>query len=387
MKRIITIIVMVAMLLALFPATAAALEIKATAAVLIDATTGRVIYEQNAKQALPPASTTKVLTALLVLEQVEDLDQTITLPDDFINVGESSINLQPGDIVSYRDLLYALMLRSANDAAQALAIGVSGSEKAFADLMNQRTKELGLKDSYWVNPHGLDHPSNMVTAYDLAMITREALHHELFNEIIVAEKHTVHIANRDDIVVTNHNQLLELYQYADGVKTGYTTVAGSCLSASATKDGLRFVGVVLGGNSVNSSEPTYYQEMLRMMEFGFKESDSIIAGHKGDVVGTVKVKGGRFRRMDVVLGETVYISIDSGLQYQPQVKYDIPDVLPAPFANGDVVGKATYTDNEGNVFVVPLLAQKGTDVLNFQVAFSEVWQRFVSVLLPVPDKR
>ena len=129
-----------------FSASAMALTIDASACVLIDASTGRVLYENNAHQALPPASTTKVLTALLVLESIEDLSTTVTLPDDFVNVGESGIQLEPGETHTVGDLLYALMLRSANDAAQALAIAVSGTEDAFVKYMNDRTKELGLKD-------------------------------------------------------------------------------------------------------------------------------------------------------------------------------------------------------------------------------------------------
>ena len=222
MKKLFVSIFVAIGLVVTFASSAAALTIDAAACVLIDASTGRVLYENNAHQALPPASTTKVLTALLVLESVEDLSTTVTLPDDFANVGESGIQLEPGETQTIEDLLYALMLRSANDAAQALAIAVSGTEEAFVKYMNDKTEELGLTDSTWQNPHGLDAEGHLTSAYDLAMITREAMKYPLFNQIIVTEQWTLPWpSNVYDRVVYNYNQFLTLYEGADGVKTVY----------------------------------------------------------------------------------------------------------------------------------------------------------------------
>lgn len=362
--------------------SALAFEVEAAAAILIDANTGRVLYEQNAHESLAPASTTKILTALITLEEVEDLSQTVVLPDDFVNVGESGIYLEPGEEHSFEDLLYALMLRSANDAGQALGIGVAGSEEAFVELMNQRTQEMGLQDSHWANPHGLDADDHYTSAHDLAMITREALRIPKFNELITANEWTMPwLSNTDDRSLYNHNQFLDIYEGGDGVKTGYTSKAGNCLVASATRDGLRLIGVVLNCNE----QGEHYQEMCSLMDYGFTSYDTVTMGQAGDLVGSVRVQNGNVRRVNAVLAEDARILLEKGQSADSVTyKYEFSQSVEAPIQAGTQVGVARYTDAKGTVTEIPICVKEGAESYTFGLVWRRVWQAFFSALLGSP---
>ena len=369
-------ILLIAVLIFVFPlGTAGALTIDASSAILIDASTGRILYEQAAHEKLAPASTTKILTCLLVLENVEDLSATVTLPADFQNVGESSIYLEAGETITYESLLYALMLRSANDAAQALAIGVAGSEEAFADMMNARSEELGLKDSHWANPHGLDDDEHYTSAYDLAMIAKTACQIPFFNTLVATTSYTLPWADYEyDRNIYNHNQFLDVYEGADGIKTGYTDKAGSCLVGSATKDDLRLIGVVLNAED-------HYAAMSQLMDYGFSTFTSKLLGQKGDVVGSVRISGGRIDSVDVILGSDVNLPVALAGNFEPQVEYDYETSMAAPVSADAPIGEATFIDEEGNQVRVDLYLAESVDRYTFATVFKEVWQRFFSALL------
>lgn len=376
MKRILPAFLLAALLFVAAAAPAQALTINAKAAILIDASTGRVIFQQEGHTPLPPASTTKILTALLVLEQVEDLQTSITVPADFVNVGESNIYLSAGETFTYQDMLCALLLRSANDAAQVLASGVSGSEEAFVQLMNTRTAELGLTDSSWANPHGLDAENHLVSAYDLAMITRQALTHEMFNTIITTESYSLERPNAEPSVnvLYNRNQFLSRYQGADGVKTGYTSLAGSCLVASATQNGLRLIGVILNGED-------HYAEMEKLMDYGFGKYEAVTVGKKGDVVGQVRVINGRQETVDVLLGADIIIPVEQGSDFSPTPVYDYPLAMEAPFGFEEAIGSVAYADNLGNTTLTPLYLAQGVERYTFGLVLAQAWQSFLAFLL------
>ena len=357
-------------------AAASALTIDAEACILIDAASGRIIYQSNAHEALPPASTTKVLTALLTLKTVDDLSTTVTLPDDFVNVGESGINLQAGDSYTIEDMLYALMLRSANDAGQALAIAVSGSEEAFGKYMNDYTRELGLTDSVWSNAHGLDDDDHLASAYDLAMITREAVRYPKFNEIITTESWTLPwLDNAYDRVIYNHNQFLTTYEGADGVKTGYTEKAGNCLIASATREGMRLIGVVL-----NCPNQSHYTQMTALMDYGFANYKPLKLASAGDVVGSVRISKGAAGKVDAVLMDDIIIAVPNNSTYEPKAKIDLPSSLEAPQTTDQPVGTVTYTDDMGNEIKGDIYLKEAVAKFTFADALRAAWQSFVNAL-------
>lgn len=251
-------------LVALMVGWAGTPQVQARAAVLMDAETGQVLFAKNAHKPLPPASITKVMTALVVLERC-DLDAVVKASPRAVNTKPSSMNLRVGEAVKVRDLLYALMLRSANDAAVALAEHTTGSVEAFAQLMNENAKELGAKRTHFVNPHGLHDPRHLSTAYDLACITRHAMENETFRTIVKTPYYIVERSiNQDDLWMVNKMKFLQQYADAEGVKTGYTNPAGFCFAGAASRNGRRLITVVL-------NSPQREADTIALMEHGFND--------------------------------------------------------------------------------------------------------------------
>ena len=206
----------------------------------------RIIAGKNESLKLPMASTTKIVTALTVIQNCDNLDEVIKVSDNSIGVEGSSIYLRKDEEISIRDLLYGLMLRSGNDSAVALACHIGGSVEGFSNLMNKTAKKIGGNNSNFVTPHGLDHKDHYTTAYDLALITAYALNNPIFKEIVSTKMHTVPATNKSDVrYMSNKNRLLSSLEGCCGVKTGYTTKAGRCLVSATERDGLTFVCVVL----------------------------------------------------------------------------------------------------------------------------------------------
>jgi D-alanyl-D-alanine carboxypeptidase (penicillin-binding protein 5/6) len=251
-------------LIALALGWAGAPQVQARAAVLMDAETGQVLFAKNAHKPLPPASLTKIMTAIVVLEQC-DLDAVVQASQRAVNTKASSMHLRVGEKVKVRDLLYALMLRSANDAAVALAEHAAGSVEAFATMMNEKAKSLGATRTRFVNPHGLHDPRHLSTAYDLALITRYAMENETFRAIVKAPYYIVERSeNQDDLWMVNKAKFLEQYPDAEGVKTGYTNPAGYCFAGSAYRDGRRLITVVL-------NSPQRVVDTIALMEHGYND--------------------------------------------------------------------------------------------------------------------
>ena len=238
-------------------------EVAARAAVLLDPLTGEFLYRKNDGERLPMASTTKIMTALLVLERCS-LDEKVIVGEEATGVGESSGWLTAGETLTVEQLLHALLLQSGNDAAMALAIHTGGSLEAFVDMMNRRAEELGAWDTHFTNPHGLDQEGHYTTAHDLALIAAEAMRLEPFRRVVSTRKYELpwpgHPFPR---VYYNKNKLLGLYPYANGIKTGYTLGAGRCLVASASRDGMDLISVVLNCDD-------YWNQSERLLEYGFR---------------------------------------------------------------------------------------------------------------------
>ena len=271
----------------------------AVSAVLIDQASGKVIYEKDMNDEHYPASTTKVLTALLALENME-LDYKITLPDDYVNVGETNIGLRAGARQTAEELLMATMLYSANDAAQALAIGVAGSEQAFVDMMNQRVAELGLQHTHFANPHGLHSEDHYTSAYDLAMIARAAMDNPDFRRIVTTESFVVRRVNgEENFTVSNRNGLLNQFEFADGIKTGYTRQAGNCIVASATKNDMQLIAVLLNSSNI-------FDESQTLLEWGFDNSQHTLLVDANTVKASVKVLNGGRSEVEVLTEKPLY---------------------------------------------------------------------------------
>ena len=318
----------------------------ARAAVLIERNTGMVLLCHNENEPLPMASTTKVMTALLALEK-GNLDDVVTVGRNAYGVPGTSIYLDLGEQITLRDLLYGLLLASGNDAAIAIAEHIGGSVEAFCAMMTERAAELGCEDTVFVNPNGLPAEGHHTTAYDLALIAREAMTHETFREIVSTQRASIPWEGRSyDRILNNKNRLLAGYEGATGIKTGYTRAAGRCLVFGAQRDGLEVIGVAL-----NCAD--WFNEAARLMNLGFERYEGFTALSAGETVRVLPVTGGR--------QDTVYICADADLTAAvpkgeiPALEYDMPDVLPAGMQMGDAVGEARILLDGRTLASVPLV--------------------------------
>ena len=236
--------------------------VSARGAVLMEADSKEIIFGQNENARLPMASTTKIMTALVALESLP-MDTTVKITPESVGVEGSSIYLCEGETMTLEQLLYALLLESANDAAVAIAVAVSGSVEAFAEKMNERAKTLGLTNTHFVNPHGLDAEEHYTTAYELALITCEAMKNPVFREISATDRKTIPLHGEEGVrLLLNHNKLLSSYEGCIGGKTGYTKKTGRCLASAAERDGITLVAVTLNA-------PDDWRDHTAMLDYGF----------------------------------------------------------------------------------------------------------------------
>ena len=254
--------------------------ISAEKAILMDGNTGRVLYEKQADQQSLIASTTKIMTALIVCEQYNVLDR-MRIPKEAVGIEGSSMYLQEGEVLTLQELLYGLMLRSGNDAAVALAIYCGGTVEGFAGLMNDKARQLGMTNTHFVNPNGLDAPGHYSTARDMAILASFAMKNPIFARTVSTK--TVTIGQR---ILQNHNKLLWQVEGADGVKTGYTKAAGRILVSSATRQGRRLIAVTMNA-------PSDWADHKQLLEEGFARYTVRSIVSEGDFLGTLEVIGGQ----------------------------------------------------------------------------------------------
>lgn len=306
----------------------------AASAILIETSTNTVIFEKNAHKKLPMASTTKIMTALCALES-GDPDRLVKVDDRAIGIEGSSIYLAKGEELTLRELIYGLMLHSGNDAAVAIACAVSGSVGDFAKLMNETAKKIGAKNTNFENPNGLDSKEHYTTAYDLALITSYALKNPEFAEIV--STYTTTISNGDkgyDRQLKNHNKLLKMYDGCTGVKTGFTKKCGRCLVSSAKRENTELVAVTL-------NDGDDWNDHIKMLDYGFENTETIRVLKKGDYLCKIQIKGGTEETVNAICENDVYITSIKGKSNDYKLEYDIQSSLSAPVDYGQSIGKVS----------------------------------------------
>ena len=332
--------------------------------ILIEAKTGRVLYEQNAHEPLPMASTTKIMTALVALENgnVHDL---VTAGKNAFGVPGTSIYLSLGEQLPLLDMLYGLMLASGNDAAVAIAEHIGGSVDGFCKMMNDRAAVLGCEDTVFATPHGLPAENHHTTARDLALIAREAMQNPTFREIVSTQRASIPWAEHDyDRILNNKNKLLSEYPGAIGVKTGYTKAAGRCLVFAAERDGLELIGVVLNC-------PDWFQEAEALLDRGFENWKMVSLLSAGETVRTIPVKNGVTAAVRVIASGDV--SGPVGLDAWPDLVLELPDSLDAGFPQGQTVGTAKLMDAGQTLITVPLVTAEAVPERSFRYG----WHRLL----------
>lgn len=350
------------------------------AVLIMESSTGKVIYEKNGYEKKYPASTTKILTGILAIEHC-NLDEMATASEFAINSipsGYSTANIQIGETLSVKDLLYALMLQSANESAVILAEHISGSQEAFADLMNEKAKEIGCENTHFVNPNGIHNADHYTTAHDLALIADYAMKNETFRDIVKTTSFTLPATSAypsEARTYTNTNNLIiydnrnrpdnYYYEYATGIKTGYTSAAKNCLVSSATKNGIQYICVVLGasittGNSGSISHR--YVDTIALFNYAFDNFSFRKLKSTNNLIKTIEIENAKkdSKNLDLLISSdvTALVSIDNKTtNIEPEIKLN--DGLVAPISKGDIVGSISYTV-EGLCYTTDLIA--GNDV-------------------------
>lgn len=318
----------------------------AKSAVLIERQSGRILLRNNENQPLPMASTTKVMTALMALEYGR-LDEVVTVGKNAYGVPGTSIYLNLGEKITLRDLVYGLMLASGNDASVAIAEHIGGSVDEFCRMMTARAHELGCEQTVFINPNGLPAAGHQTTAYELALIAREAMGHELFRSIVSTQRGSIPWEGRTyDRILHNKNRLLSEYEGATGIKTGYTKAAGRCLVFGSKRDGLEVIGVVLNCGD-------WFEEAKRIMDQGFAEYEMFTAYGQGEQVRILPVNEGKQDTVYVCAQNTLSTPVHKG--QVPTLTIDLPEQVEAGLSSGTTVGEACLILDGEKLAATPLV--------------------------------
>ena len=314
--------------------------ISAECAILIDAQTGRVLYEKQAEEKSLIASTTKIMTALVICEQTNVLDR-VKIPKEAVGIEGSSMYLKEGEVLTVQELLYGLMLQSGNDAAVALAIYCGGTVEGFTELMNDKAHRLGMTQSHFANPNGLDSPGNYSTARDMVILTAYAMQNPIFAQTVSTK--TITIGER---CLRNHNKLLWQLEGANGVKTGYTKAAGRILISSVTRMGRQLIAVTFNA-------PDDWQDHKTLIEEGFSRFTVQQIVRQGQTLGQLELAGGQEASVDLIAAEAFSYSLAQG----ERVTISLPEAgfAYAPVAEGQEAGFAHILVDGTAVAKVPLV--------------------------------
>ncbi|MDE6284837.1 MAG: D-alanyl-D-alanine carboxypeptidase [Bacilli bacterium] len=321
----------------------------AKSAILIDNATGEVLYEKNADEKRPPASMTKLASMLVIMDAIEkgnlSFTDQVTISEEAANMGGSQVFLEAGEVYSVSDLLKGVAIASGNDAVVALSEKVGGSVGGFVEMMNKKMKEIGATNTNFVNPHGLDTENHYSTARDMAIIARNLLKYEKILEYTSIYEEYLEKNDGSKTWLVNTNKLVRFYEGVDGLKTGFTNTAGYCLTATAKKDNFRLISVVMGEDtSENRSSDT-----VKLLNYGFNTFKVNIIKQKNEVLGKVRIEGGKNDFVNVVLVQDateLLKNTDKVTNYKFEIKID---KVKAPVSPGDVVGTAQIIDENENV--------------------------------------
>ena len=346
-----------------------ALQLGARAFVLMDATSGRILVEKNSENKMPMASTTKIMTAILALEN-GDLNSTVSVSPKAASVGGSSFYLRAGEILTLENMLYGLLLPSGNDAAVAIAEHIGGSQEKFVQMMNKKALELGALNTHFANPHGLDDPEHYTTAKDLAVIAKHAWNYNKFREIVQTKTKEIRDGNYVRQIF-NTNRLLWQFEGADGIKTGYTGKAGRCLVATASRKGFRLISVVLGSSD-------HFKDSQKLLDYGFANYNLKPIIFKNRFYATATVEDGIFNTVDLIAEDSVLLPLKDG----ERVSYYViaPKKVKAPIFKGERIGQLQIYIDDNYAASISLVASKDIrqkqyyDIFNKLLRFWLRWE-------------
>ena len=359
MGRKIWLLVALMLLLGALPVQAATLDVAGKSAVLMDVATGKVLYENNAHEALPPASVTKVMTMLLIMEAIDSgkigWDDMVTASEAAAAKGGSQIYLKVGETMSVTDMVKSIAVSSANDCACAMAEHIAGAESAFVQMMNARARELGMNDTNFVNCTGLDDgeeaKDHKTSAYDIGIMSRQLLkYHPEIKKFTTIWMDTV---RSGAFGLSNTNKLVRFYSGATGLKTGFTSGAGYCLSASAQRDGMELVAVVMGCDT----SANRFAACKSMLDYGFANFALVSPQISGEL--EIPVKLGAEKSVTAVPGEDAQLLIDKSQRDMVTTDFSLEESVSAPVSRGQRLGTMTVRAGEQILMEIPLVAKTG----------------------------
>ncbi|MCP1124994.1 D-alanyl-D-alanine carboxypeptidase [Bacillus sp. 3103sda1] len=381
MKRLIGILVCFMLLLSAVPIGFAQSEKKeaetkpklaeqASSAIVIEQDTGKVLFEKNPNEKLPPASMTKIMTMLLIMEQIEKgkltLKDKVRTSEHAASMGGSQIFLEPGEEMTVNEMLKGIAIASGNDASVAVAEHIAGSEEGFVDMMNRKAKDLGLKNTHFQNPTGLPAKNHYSTAYDMAVMAKELMKYPLIRKYTGKYEDYLREDTDKRFWLVNTNKLVRFYPGVDGVKTGFTTEAKYCLTASAERNGMRVISVVMG--SPTSKERN--AEVTKLLDYAFSQYMTKKMYTRGEKIQTVKVGKGKKETVDLVASDNVSLLMKKG-ETMKNIKKEVvaEEKVKAPIKKGDALG--TLVIKKDNQVLL-----KQTIVAKEDVAAASWWELF-----------
>ena len=372
MKKLIGALLAALCLLALLPATADAVELPLTsrAALLMEKTTGQILFAQNEHEALEPASVTKIMTLLLTMDAIDSgalsYDDVVTVSANAAGMGGSQVFLAEGEKITVEELLKSVCVSSGNDAAVALAEKVSGVTELFVEQMNNRAKGLGMDDTHFVNCTGLTAKGHVTSAYDIALMSRELLiRHPDIRRFTTIWTDTI---RGGAFGLANTNKLIRFYDGATGLKTGYTTSAGYCISATAEREGMELIAVIMKGETADKRNT----DAKALLNYGFS-TYALVSAAPEEPLPALPVSMGQAEQVSLTLPEEgVTALVEKGRVSALERRVDLPSSLTAPVAAGQTVGTLTLLDGETEVLTVPILAAEDVPRRSWSGLFAQL---------------
>ena len=349
MKKVWLIICLFLFIPGVFAETKADLAPNSKSAILLDFDTGKILYSKNDNEVLPPASMTKIMSMLLIMERIDNktlsLTDEVTISENAASMGGSQVFLQAGETYKVEELLKGIAIASGNDAVVAMAEKVSGSVSDFVALMNEKAKSLGLTNTKFLNPHGLDTEGHVTTARDMAIIARELIKHTSILKFTSIYEDYLKKSDGSSIWLVNTNKLVRFYDGVDGLKTGFTKNAGYCLTSTAKKNNTRFITVVMGAETSDKRS----SDTVNMLNYGFNTYETKILLKSSDSLGKKRVMLSNIEEVDLNL-KNDYVKLLKKDEQMPKYSYSIAtDPLVAPIKKGDIVGHVSVIDESGNI--------------------------------------
>lgn len=382
MKKIVVwLTVLITVMSVIVPVKAEGPEIEAPCAILTEASTGRVIYEKNADESLHPASITKIMTLLIIFDAIDDgsiaPDDTVTVSEHAASMGGSQVFLEPGETQSVETMIKCIAIASANDACVAMAEHISGSEDAFVQSMNERAEALGMNNTHFVNCCGLDADGHMTTARDVAIMSRELItaHPAIHDYSCIWMDTITHVTRRgeSEFVLNNTNKLLKQYEWATGLKTGSTSLAKFCLSATARRNDIELISVIMA----SPNGKTRVSDSIALLNYGYGIC-SLYHDNNMPSIDVIPIKGG--------IRSDISVEYSSQMNYLFTDKYDASLIeshaeyledLEAPVQKGDVVGQLTYTYDGKFMDSVDIIASESIKKAGYGDYMNSLWQCFL----------